>query len=309
MVNIILNTDIGCDADDVGALALLNSFSNLSEANVLAVTHCTSNQYAIKCSQVINEYYKNNFQLGEYRGDNFIDVDHYARAVYETFGCHNTIKYQESVELMREKLFESKDESVTLVSIGQLNTLNELLKSKSDSKIKESGYDLICNKVKEVVIMGGYFNKPKTPLFFENKEYKVEYNIEMDIQSAKNFIENAPCNIVFVDFYIGYLVKTIKPLLDEMNLKNPITYAYKEYNKGPRESWDLLAVYYSVRGKENLFTLSPKGHVTVGNDGETNYHEDKKGKHQILRLKQEPYVISNVLNKLIIDNLPGGTKK
>ncbi|GJM64304.1 hypothetical protein PEDI_48560 [Persicobacter diffluens] len=38
-VQIILDTDMGSDCDDVGALAILNEFMNLSEANCLGVIY------------------------------------------------------------------------------------------------------------------------------------------------------------------------------------------------------------------------------------------------------------------------------
>lgn len=307
MTNLIINTDMGCDADDVGAIALVNTFINLKETNVLAITHGTSNFHGIGCTNVINKYYNNEIDLGKYVGNEFLPKDGYAKAVTDKF-LYEESNYIESVKLIRQKLLKAKDKSITLVSIGQLNIFNALLNSKADDEIPLTGYELIQSKVKETVIMGGYFNKPPKPISFEGNEYTVEFNIEMDIKASRNFIENAPSRLIFIDFYIGYLVKTMKPLLDELNLNNPITYAYKTYNKGPRESWDLLAVYYAVRGLDDMFDISDVGHVKVSNDGATNFYKDNLGLHQIITLKKEPEHIGEIINNLIIDNLPGGNE-
>lgn len=39
-VKILFDTDIGCDCDDAGALALLHRLCDRGEAELLAVTHC-----------------------------------------------------------------------------------------------------------------------------------------------------------------------------------------------------------------------------------------------------------------------------
>ena len=306
MVKIILNTDLGCDVDDVGAVALLNTFSNLKETTVLGITHCTSNKYAVYCTEIINDYYNNNFRLGVYNGEEFLEKDNYAEKVSEKFykGPMSDWKYQDSLELLVKTLYDATDNSITLVNIGQLNIFNKLLEFKPSSIIPVSGYELLKKKVKECIIMGGYFNKPEKPIIFEGAEYITEYNIVTDIPSSKNFIENSPCKITFIDFYLGLCIKTMQPLLIEDNENNPITYAYKVYGKGARESWDLLTIYYAVRCLDNIFTQSELGNVIVTKIGETKFISDPNGRHRYLKFKQKPEVIKQMLDTLILNNLP-----
>ena len=44
---IIFDTDIGCDCDDAGALALLHRLCDKGEARLLAVTHCQNSPYFV----------------------------------------------------------------------------------------------------------------------------------------------------------------------------------------------------------------------------------------------------------------------
>ena len=57
-VKIILDTDMGPDCDDAGALALLHKLEKLGEAEILAVMHCTSSIWGPGCIDAINTYYK-----------------------------------------------------------------------------------------------------------------------------------------------------------------------------------------------------------------------------------------------------------
>ena len=154
--------------------------------------------------------------------------------------------------------------------------------------------------------MGGYFEKATDPIVFERQQYLVEYNIQTDIPAAKHFIENAPCKITFVDFIAGYQVKTFRPLLDANNLNNPLTYAYKTYGKGPRESWDLLAVYYAVRGLDPIFTSSEVGEVKVSARGDTLFTAKEGGRHRYLKLQMTPDKVADLLDRLIMNHLPKG---
>ncbi|NRF95128.1 hypothetical protein HQN89_30025 [Paenibacillus frigoriresistens] len=54
---VILDTDMGPDCDDAGALAILHALVDRGEAELLAVTHCTSNPWGAGCIDAINVYY------------------------------------------------------------------------------------------------------------------------------------------------------------------------------------------------------------------------------------------------------------
>ena len=56
-VPIILDTDIGPDCDDAGALAVLHGLAKRGEARIVGVMHCTSSPWGAGCIDAINAYY------------------------------------------------------------------------------------------------------------------------------------------------------------------------------------------------------------------------------------------------------------
>jgi inosine-uridine nucleoside N-ribohydrolase len=207
----------------------------------------------------------------------------------------------EAYQLMRQKLISLKEgEKLTMVGIGQLNNFYELLTSQKDDYSPLSGYDLIKEKVEEVVLMAGLFNENGDKIFFEGNPYITEYNIVTDIKSAKYFIENCPVKITFIDFLAGYKVKSFGNLVAENDMNHPVTFAYHHFSKGPRESWDPLAVYYACLGEKDIFKLSEKGCVTVDETGHTHFHIKEDGLHQYVKLNRKEDEIVDILNQLIL---------
>jgi inosine-uridine nucleoside N-ribohydrolase len=57
-VKIILDTDMGPDADDAGALAMLHALADQGEAEILATLCSTMSPWAAPCLNAINLYYQ-----------------------------------------------------------------------------------------------------------------------------------------------------------------------------------------------------------------------------------------------------------
>ena len=58
-VQLLFDTDFGGDADDLGALAMLNHFHNKGEAELLGVFCWNAEQYAVSGIDAVNTYYGN----------------------------------------------------------------------------------------------------------------------------------------------------------------------------------------------------------------------------------------------------------
>ena len=56
-IKILFDTDIGCDCDDAGAMAVLHELANQGECSILAVTHCCAGEYNAGCIDAINRYF------------------------------------------------------------------------------------------------------------------------------------------------------------------------------------------------------------------------------------------------------------
>ena len=56
-VKIILDTDIGPDYDDVGAMALMHALADSGKAKILATISCNQSKYSVGVLNVINTYF------------------------------------------------------------------------------------------------------------------------------------------------------------------------------------------------------------------------------------------------------------
>lgn len=57
IVNLILDTDMGPDYDDIGAMTVMYALADSGQVNVLATLSSNKNEQVIPCIEVINEYF------------------------------------------------------------------------------------------------------------------------------------------------------------------------------------------------------------------------------------------------------------
>ncbi len=285
---IFIDTDIGGDCDDAGALALANIFQNNGLVDIIGMTFTTSSVFGPACIGAINTYYGNQIEIGATDRKHFCDRNvnafqselarRFPNRIYEKESdCLKGVR--DAVSLIREKLSRERDKSVTFVCIGQLNNVSDLLDSEPDAYSPFSGIELVRKKIDEFVVMGG--------LFKENGEsfpFEAEYNVTSDVPSAINFVKKCPVRIVFSDYKVGCQIKTGASLLDRNDDNHPVTVAYKMFQNKPRESWDLLTLWFAVFGADDLFTVSDEGTVVINGDGTTVFDHDRKSNHFMLRL-------------------------
>ena len=300
---LFIDTDLGGDCDDVGALALANIFHNKNLIEILGMTHTTSLNWGWNCIDIVNRHYGNdNINVGVTSRKNYCveNTNRYAEKMTKALGDVELLnkKYPNSIKLMRKTLANALKNSVTMVFIGQLANASDLLDSLADEISSLSGVELVKEKVDKIVVMGGLFKEEDETVMFCGNEYHSEYNIVCDVDSSKNVVKKCPVPLVFSDFKVGYQIHTGGPLLKENNLSHPVTFAYKTFQNSPRESWDLLALWYAALGCDDMFTVSNKGIVSILDDGTTIFNENEFGNHYYLRLNNS---IDNIVNK--IDNV------
>ena len=56
-VNLILDTDLGPDYDDVGAMALMHALADSGQVNILATVSSNKNEHVVPCIEVLNTYF------------------------------------------------------------------------------------------------------------------------------------------------------------------------------------------------------------------------------------------------------------
>ncbi len=252
--SIFVDTDLGCDCDDAGALAVLLTLSKKLGFNVAGANICTSNPFSNGALDAILEYFHAAMaKTGAYGKKGFLGS-------YNKFTEHlsgmakQKSEVVESVAYYNEVLSSCEDDSVVLVTIGQFNCVADFLKDNPK---------LFSEKVHAVVSMAGHFpNSGK------------EFNVECDALSSAYFIKNCPKPIYFAGYEPGEEIITEMPV----DKTNPVAEAYRLFTDGDmrRQSWDLLAVLFAIEGTGRFFTLSDKGEVTVDAEG-ANYFEKKEG--------------------------------
>ncbi len=178
-----------------------------------------------------------------------------------------------------------------------MNNLRALLDSQPDQFSKLDGEALVKQKVKEWVCMGGIFPGGKFP------DGNGEYNLMWDTAASVRAINDWPTPIVFSGFEIGARIKTGQALRQTPEA-NPVRACYQHYNGlTPRESWDLTAVLYAVRGAREYWALSEPGtclmHARVTH-GYNEWLPNARGKHRYLVEKMPPGQIASVLEELMV---------
>lgn len=278
-IKIILDTDMGSDCDDAGALAVLHNFINQGKAELLSVVHCGSEITGPIAIKAINKWYgREEIPVGRWEKSVFLENDicrRYTAPLAEQYLKGREMpKFENSVRVMRKTLAENQD--VTIVVIGMMNNVAELLRSEGDDISPFGGIELVKKSVKNMYVMAGHF---------EDLSYS-EYNVVCDIDSARFVSENFPCPVVYCGFELGEKVLTGNKL-KEAQKDHPVRLAYEIHsgkNGGLRNSWDPITVYCAVMQDNESYSKSEP--LKIG--------FDEKGCAALEKGGKDFYMIANI---------------
>lgn len=256
-VGIILDTDIAGDCDDVGTVAMLNALADLGEAKILGIVVNTSLPWGPRCVDAVCTYYgRPDVPIGIARRGLPVK-SRYAQKVAEAFP--NDLKDPKAVPdalaVYRKALQAQPDGTVTIVSVGFLNNLEDLARAEPA---------LVKKKVSLLCIMGGAFPKGR------------EYNFFKVPSATKYVVENWPGKILFSGFEIGKVVMTGSRLAAKTPAGNPVRRAYALYTGKAgrnRQSWDQTAMLAAVRGPKEYWAVVTRGHCHVKADGSNEWRQ------------------------------------
>lgn len=289
MVRLFLDTDFGPDCDDVGALQLIHALCDRGEARLLGVTHCTGNPYGLPAISALNRFNGREVPLGTAACGGFLaDMQKYNRAMSEQFPheFEDGQAQRPAVEVFREVMAAQEDGSVTMCAIGPMNNLRDYLED-------ERCLALIRSKVIQLVAMACRFDGSGRP----------EWNVEMDVEAARKVVHDWPTPVAFCPWECGQPVLTGGFLrgLEE----NPVKTAYRLWTDGgmERSSYDLLAVYFAVRGADGLMKLSGNGRVKVRENGESVFEPAPDAGRAYTINALPPEEMAGRLNDLLLKSL------
>jgi inosine-uridine nucleoside N-ribohydrolase len=273
---IIFDTDLGPDYDDVGAIAILHAMADSGKVKILATISSNKNELVVPSINVLNTYFKrSHLPVGapKTKGVNQGSSQHWADSIVARYphSIKSTSDAPDAVSVYRKILSSQPDNSVTIVTVGFLTNLANLLKSKADQHSDLNGMQLVQKKVKRLVSMAGYFPEGK------------EFNISMDSVSSGYVFEKWPGEVIFTGFEIGKEIHTGLRLIESPVRNSPVRDVFRisipmsEEDRNGRMSWDETAVIIAVYGPEPFFNLV-RGRIVIETDGSNKWKNDLNGK-------------------------------
>ncbi|BFP40146.1 hypothetical protein FGF1_09910 [Flavobacteriaceae bacterium GF1] len=306
---IIFDTDMGGDIDDLGALYALNVYADQGKCNIKAVMSSWAMAFHVDGIDAVNTYFgRPDIPIGAHE-DEWYEVEAYTWFLGEEFPHDITgRKAPKATELYREILSKSEDTSITIVVTGRLNNIEKLLKSGPDIHSKKNGIDLIKQKVKHLYIMGGGYAGQSFP----------ESNFKWGGEGLTQYvIENCPSPMIFNGLEIGHADEgyatgeRINDLSSGHILKEGYGYFFKnppEWTRlapddtiKPWSIWDIITVQVAVTGVQDYFEEVSVGHNHVLKSGLNVWKDDPDKDHTYLIKKMEPEVYADkVIQSLLM---------
>lgn len=320
-VQLIFDTDIGNDCDDVLALGMIHSLQSRGECKLLAVTITKDHELAAPFTDAINTFYgRGEIPIGVCRSN--VTSEKGKFNILATQMDNGKLRYPHdlksgtdapaAVDVLRKTLAAADDGSVVIAQVGFSTNLANLLASKPDDHSPLGGKELVQKKVRLLSIMAGAFRRivGDTGHLYDHKEY----NVHKDLASAKKLVAGWPTPTVWSGFEIGKnLTYPHQSILRDYRYveHHPLPEAYTLYNPPPhdRPTWDLTSVLYAVRPDAGYFDLSPTGTVTVADNALTTFAAKKDGRDRYLILRDEQKPRATEALMLLSSQPPGAAGK
>jgi inosine-uridine nucleoside N-ribohydrolase len=275
-VKIIFDSDLGPDYDDVGALAFLHAMADSGKAEILATLSSNKHELVAPSIDVINTYFgRPELPIGAPKspGVNMNSPWHWADTLVARYShsLKSTSEAPDAVEVYRKILSGQPDNSVTVVTVGFLTNLNNLLKSGPDKFSPLPGQELVSKKVKKLVSMAGRFPEGK------------EFNVYLDSAASVFVYANWPGEIIFTGWEIGSKIFTGLRLIKSEIVNSPVKDVFSisipksEEDRKGRMSWDETAVLIGVYGTEGFFD-TVRGRIIVNPDGSNTWENSPEGR-------------------------------
>lgn len=303
---IIFDTDIGGDADDLGAIAMLHNYVKRGDCELLAIMSWSNDKYAVPAIDAINRFYLHpNIPIGTRKDGTSTDISNYNQAIANNFEYKLTYDdVPDAVDLYRKILASAPDTSITIVTVGPLLNIQRLLKSKADLYSSLNGFDLISKKVKKFVMMGGNFPKGKD-----------EWNFNGNMPGVTKYVlENLKVPIVFTGFELGVQIKT-GAIFNNIDEDTPLYQGFmyfsqhapwvKDQFKGKilnNSTFDQTAVLYAVNGGDNvLWEKITGGYCEADDIGGNRWVKREDSNHSYLKLIETPKFMALLIEAIMLN--------
>ena len=240
--SIIIDTDFGQWWDDVAALAAVHSAADQGRARILGVVSDVSNEFNAPALDALNTWYgRPNIPVGVTAGAAPVPQN-YSQMIAQRFP--HSGRPEDGVALYRRLLRSQPDHSVTVLSIGALTTLAQLVRTDRA---------LVARKVAKTVIMGGEYPRASVP----------EWNFGLDLPATRFVVANWPTPVVYDGFEVGGRVFVGNGVCASHPVRSPVRAAFDLlYGCGNDQTdgtWDPTALYYAIYGTDGVYRLAGQG--------------------------------------------------
>lgn len=293
-LRVVLDTDIGPDVDDVGAVAILHALADLGEVEIVAMAACTSSPWGAPCLDALNTYYgRPQIPVGGYKQPGFLEASPYNEAIAREFpnALGHGDRAPDATALYRRVLAGSTDK-LTFVAVGPLNNLRRLLESGPDEFSPLSGEDLVREKVAELIVMGPYFN--------DEGEFQYAWNCAQDPESACLVMDRWPTPMRFGEGNLGHR-HFIGATLAESPASSPVRRAYElaEGPGGKRHCADPSTILYAVRRAQHFDEIRVGSCEVRPEDGATRWVSDPNSDHAYNKERLPVAELEGIMEQLL----------
>jgi hypothetical protein len=204
------------------------------------------------------------------------------------------------LRVYRRALSGQRDGTVTMIAVGQMNNLVDLLRSPPDGEIPLAGRELVRRKVAALFVMGPYFN--------ERGEFQRAYNFTTSPKAAAELVKYWPTTIKFGEGNLGHR-HFIGAALREAPADHPARVAFDAYFAAEerrtgkaetrRHCADPTTVLYAVCGREYFGEAGP-GACEVREDGFTRWNPERDRRHFYDTQKLSVGELEGVMENLLV---------
>jgi inosine-uridine nucleoside N-ribohydrolase len=297
-LQVIFDTDMGPDYDDVGAITLLHYYASVGKVKILATIASTRYERVGPVLSVFNTFFKRpDIPIGvpKAAASELSDPQKWSDTLVAKYphALKSNAEAADAVKLYRKILAKEADESVVIITVGFFNNIAGLLQSPADEYSDLTGLELVNRKVKKLVSMAGKFPAG------------TEFNVEEQTTASRYVFKHWTKPVIFSGFEIGERIKSGLPLIHSANKNSPVKDVYKicipkaKEDQAGRMSWDQTAVFVAINGIKPYYRLQ-KGKINIAADGSNTWVADQRGNQAFLVAVRPPEEVEKIINKLML---------
>ena len=294
-IKVILDTDPSYDPDDAGCMAMLHTLATVGECEILAIVKTTNHKESALSISAINTFYKRGaIPVGDYKG--YAEKIDAPEETYDGYLAKNYPRELKSweeamdgVRLYREILATARDSSITVIIIGTMHNFYAVLQSQADKYSELDGKELVKQKVKQVVTMGGNFidGRGFDRTNWGGSDQLCDYTDWSCLNEERNqmcryVIENCPAPFIASGWEVGcgdyynaeygtvFTGQGLKDLAPDHIIRR--SYEYHFAMRGgdediSRHSNDQCALHYAVLGEGENYKAYNRGLIQLSETG------------------------------------------